>query len=511
MKFGLTISLVPSGEFTPHTGLQQSDITFVRADNPSTVVTYSSFTEIGNGQYTFDNFNVPLVSLDTGTGQWTEAVVNVLVKINGVLQPGFGEIPVANIAYRNVNSGDMGQRLDRLGDTQFGYITYDISLSGWNGFNPLNPPVDAYLPMRILPQGYFASRFATTGSLTASIASTAALTGLYVTLGTTQAIVGAKTWSGTQVWDIGASTTASPKWQIQMASNPINGGVIGAVAGYQSNNKMLFNFMNSDMLFNGGITASGTAMLSNPKIPTTSSKYIGNNYEANDYIPKKYVTDNFTPLGSGYQSNTVVIDKMVTTNVTGKLYSTINAAITDLTGSAADDSIYTLLIKEDVNENGYIENINLPQWFNMIGEGQVKIFGQFSRAGSPDHINCKLENIHFIQADISHAVSYVEAVDCIFSTVDSNDSDSIGLTDSLEDLIAADAIVPGGGGGGQVVLDNSIVRNCAFFGYYASGAGVISNGNNQVFNCNSNVNVTWNSLTDNVFSFSSLSGTVYSV
>jgi hypothetical protein len=546
MKFQLTFLDSVSGSPVFVTGLEQSEITFVREDNHSTVVTYSFFDEIGNGQYEFGDFDVDEVALNTGSGQWSEAVVLILPRINGVIQQGFSEIPVWNDSYKPVASGDLFVRVDKLGDTVLNYLTYDASLSGVNGFDPFTIPNDSYFRYRLPSAGWVLDRI---NSSVSSISGS--VSGSYVTTNTTQAIVGAKTFSGGVTIDVGSSSAQVGKFRLQTASNPTNGGVIGYDFGYQGNNKPQHLFYGSDVIMNGALTANtlssttanlgttivykpnaittgnpvlrvrgdvtftgipidivkmyggdtgvnadfgqtsvsglNTWMLSDAKIPTNTAKYISNSYASNDYIPKKYVVDNFLPIGTTYLSNTVVIDKRVDSNVSGKVYSTINGAIDDLSGSVADDNIYTLLIKQDVNDSGYAEDVSLPDYFNLVGEGQVRIVGQLSRAGSPSAIHCKLENIHFLKADVTHAVDYVEAVDCVFST-------SISEEDA---------------GGGQVVLSNSVLRQSAFFGYYDSGVGVISNGNNQIFNCNGNVNVSWNALTDKVFSYNSLSGTTY--
>jgi len=84
-KIGLTCGLVDGdGDFVPQTGLLSSSFKFILASDNVTEVTFSGFTEVGQGNYTFSGFDVA-----SGT-----AYKKVRVKINDTFQDGFGIITV---------------------------------------------------------------------------------------------------------------------------------------------------------------------------------------------------------------------------------------------------------------------------------------------------------------------------------------------------------------------------------------------------------------------------------
>lgn len=452
MEFQLTFQESISGVANFVTGLTQADITFVRADNHSTVVDYTFFDEIGDGQYKFGTFDVPEVSLNLITGQWNPSVVLVLPRISGVIQQGFSEIAVWNDAYIPVSTGDVYPRVDKLGDTVLNHLTYDISLSGVNGFDPFNIPQDSYYRFRLPAVGWVLNTLSaslsginTTGSLS-GYATTSSLSG-YVTTNTEQTITGPKTFY-----------LSSSGFKMQMQSTPPNGGVYGWESKPLAANQMLHDFKNS------AVTGTGSFLCSTASINTSSSKYIVGNPSNNDFVWKKWVSDNFTPLAGGYNSYTIIVDPTAPV-VLGKQYPTINGAIADVTASLSITERYTLLVKQP-DESVYTEDIEVPDWLNIIGEGQIKIFGQLTRTGASPDISSKLENLYFVNnIAAAHDVDRFHVTNCVFDV------------------------------NGSVVITDSICNGSGFY-----GSTITSGNGNRIMNCFGNQSVAWQS-SDRIYSY----------
>jgi hypothetical protein len=267
--------------------------------------------------------------------------------------------------------------------------------------------------------------------------------------------------------DVGTSEITSPKFIIRQASNPPNGGVDGLKAGYQNTNKMLFDF-------NSGSNAS-EVLVEDLKIKTTASKYITGNPAQNDYVWRKWVSDNFQPIGSAIQYNTMIIDSAQPSNIRGKIYNSINYAINEIPEFMilSSSNRATLLIRQH-SGNGYAEDIVLPDWINLVGEGLVNIIGSFAReASSETGITAKLENINF------------------------NDNVSSAVDFDLQRLYVNNCIIRADG---TIDIEKSKCINSGFF-----GTTVQSSGDNRIANCYGNQDVSWQ-VSDTVYSYNYVSG-----
>jgi len=287
----------------------------------------------------------------------------------------------------------------------------------------------------------------------------------FVTTSTEQSVGGKKTF-GNIIIDVGNSPIESAKFEIRQASNPPNGGVSGLKAGYRANNRMLFDFLNSEV---------NTEDL---KIKTTSSKYILGNPANNDYVWRRWVVENFMPIGSVYneQSNTVLVDPRFPQKVSLKYYRSINEVLSDhyFTGVLAQDNVWNIRIQGHYL-GYYDENILLPDWCNLISDGIIKISGNIARAPSSQTIiTSRLVNVH-ISGDGNNDIDRIEAVNCIFISESDN-----------------------------VVLRRSKCIQCGFY----AGTSVVSNGNNKIINCFGNYDVVWQ-LTDKVYSYNFIEGDNY--
>lgn len=150
-KIGLTIADVTSGNYVPHTGLNSSDFNFVLASDGITTVSFSGFAEIGNGNYVFYGFDVPLFDGTSNTIPYKE----VQVKIGGTAQPAFGTMTVFHDSDEPVSKSYTDGRVDREGDTVFGWLTQDTA--HWRGSTALTAPAD----YNLIHKKYVADNFAT--------------------------------------------------------------------------------------------------------------------------------------------------------------------------------------------------------------------------------------------------------------------------------------------------------------------------------------------------------------
>jgi hypothetical protein len=500
MKFIRTISTTGvDGDYTPVNGLQQSEITFVRSDNNSTLVDYSFFNERGHGQYEFGDFDVPEVTLNTSTGQWNPSVVLVLLRINGVIQTRLGEIPVWNDTYIPVSQGDLFVRADRLGDEIYNFFTYSQSLSAVNGFNPFTPPQDSYYRLRIPAIGWINDNFATIGSvssITSGLSSYMPLSG-----GT---FIGPVTFNTTNVNAVATKfnfQSATGDWKyISVSSAIVNNGslnVYNNLGTTPAGDLFKLSYLNTDQdtvtpfrvyhdsaelphadFSTTPLTGTGTWKLSDLKIPTSASKYITGNLVNDDYAHVKWINDNFQSINSSYQSNTVIVDAKATEDITLKVYSSITGAIAgiiDETGGTTSANIWSIIVKQHYNITGYVENIEVPDWINIVGEGQVYVSGQLTRSATGTVISSKLENLNFYVNNSAQNVERFEAINCIFTSASDGDID----------------------------IESSIVRNCGFY-----SNNVQSSNNNKVFNCFGNQSIVWQA-NDKVYSYDFITGESY--
>lgn len=302
MRKEITIFGNVSGNPTFADTLDKSQVTFVRSDNHSTNVDYDHFEMLSNGNIRVGDFDIPDPELNLGTGQWNAAVVNVALKINGVLQEGLTELSVYNDNAIPIVTTDLYTRIDKLGDTVYNWLTYDPSLSGVNGFNPFVVPNDAYRRFRIPCVGLMEDKILSSLSGVGSQSNAVTLTGAE------QNITSKKNWYGGMTIDVGSTPIGSgSKLRYMTSSNPINGGIVGYDFGYQDNNRPLHHFYNSDAIFNGSVT-SNTLSSTTANIGRANIYKRGNNQVVLDVqadvaftgLPKKAISV------SGGDTNTVI-------------------------------------------------------------------------------------------------------------------------------------------------------------------------------------------------------------
>jgi hypothetical protein len=453
-KLAITFAQVVSGKFEPITGLNNATIRFIRADTGA-VVPYDNWEEVGNGLYQFWNFQIPEITFTAGGADY-QGHLNLKVQYYN----GSAWITKAETfsIYRNSNQFDgqddyppsrayVDNRVDRQGDTIFNQVQYDASVD----LNAIAPLMN---DRSLIHRHYADSRYVQGVSTD------------YVTISSNQTITGQKTFNNIII-DVGNNPVTSAKFIIKQNSNPPNGGIEGLKAGYQSTNKMLFDFLNSHI------------EAENLKIKTSSSKYITGNPSDNDYVWKRWVVDNFLPIGSTFseQSNTAIVDKRFTENVARKFYKSINDAIggLQLVSPPLSQTNWWNLIIQGSYDNTYNEDIELPDWINLIGSGFVNIIGALTRSASTETIiTSKISNLNFnenVSTVNSHNLERLWVNNCVFRT-----ADLIGIKSSK--------------------LINS--------GLYAD-VSINSIGNNKIVNCFGNQLISWQA-SDVVYSYNYVSG-----
>lgn len=429
------------GNIQPVSSLSSTNFTIRLASSTGTTISFSTFSNEGNGNYVFGGFTIPASSTAQG------AEVNVA--INGSLRSELGTFVVyangdepwtaqktIDLAAARLDRGVGGQLWNAGCDTIFGQIQADDSVpeSSMTGNSRKS----------LIHKFYVDDNFATTASVSGIIGfATGSLTSGYVTINTEQVITGAKTLY-----------LSSTGFKMQMQSNPQNGGVIGWHSKPLADNQMLHDFKNS------GLTGTGHILCSTASINTSSSKYILGNLVSNDFVHKKFLDDNFQPIVSSFQSNTVYVDARATENIPLKTYSSITGALAGIleeTGGTTSANIWSIIIKQHYNTSGYVENIELPDWVNIAGEGMVNIFGQLTRSTTGSQVTSKLQNLIITNGGLDHAVERIEGVDCVFITADNID------------------------------LERSNLRNCEFY----AGAIIQSSDNNKIKGCFFNRSVAW--------------------
>lgn len=456
-KISITVTTLDGdNNFVPHTGLEQSEFTFVLSSDGVTEVDFTGFEEVGNGNYNFWGFDVP--TADPADPEYDPAFPfgrkQVKVKINGTLQPAYGNITVYADNDEPASTTYSIGRVHRFGDTMFSWLSYDPANWVGGSYDPaLAPDPNNVVPYRKWIKDNFVGMDGTGAEN-------------FVTKNTAQSITGAKTCYDF-AFDVGTNPVSSPKFSVKTASNPINGGITALSIGYGANNKPDINLHNST------INIDGTATANRLKIKTTAPSYINPSLlTANDYMFKKATDLLYEPLAGGFNSNTIIVDPNAPV-VLGKQYPNITDAINDITASLTVTDRYTLYIKQPAT-GVYTEDVAVPDWLNIIGEGQIKIFGQLTRVGASVDITSKLQNLFFYNnLAFAHDVDRFFVQDCVFEV------------------------------NGDVVLTDSVINNSGFY-----GSTVLSNGGNKITNCYGNYNVTWG-LTDKPYNYSYYSGDSY--
>lgn len=408
-------------------------------------------------------------------------------------------VPTTDLATISYVDIEIAGRVHREGDTLLGpyYLTYAPTGNGMNviemtGGNVSNSAVPT--------KGYVDNRILSLSSLTSGLT---ALTGQYLPLsggqlnGNVTGNYTQHTWVATKI--LGSSASAdyasltADKALIEQGALTVynNLGIVPAgdmfklyylntdaetvnllTAGHNSNEQPYIDFKGT------ALTGTGRIACAEAAINTNATKYILGNPANNDFVWKKWVTDNFQTISDDFQSNTVIVDSKVEENVNLKLYSTITTAISEIIasgGGGTSTDIWTLKVRQHHSLTGYGENVEVPDYFNIVGEGQVLIAGQLTRSSTGTVINSKLENLHFTVANSAQNVERFEAVNCIFTSTSDGDID----------------------------IERSIVRNC---GFYANN--VQSSNNNKVFNCFGNQNIVWQA-NDKVYSYDFITGESY--
>lgn len=406
-KIGLTVTTLDGDEnYTPQTGLEQSDFSFVLASDSVTAVGFSGFEEIGGGNYNFWNFDIP--TADPADPEYDPAFPfgrkQVKVKINGVIQPAYGNITVYADNDEPASTSYSIGRVDRFGDTMFNWLTYDPS--GWVGssYDPENAPDST----NVVPY---------------------------------------KAWIENKFGKLDGSNTADKRWT-------------GA-------NEYQYT----------------------PIMALDSTEYIvGIPAYDNSLVWKKWVQDNFSTLSGNtfpINGNRIIVDSKASSNVTGKIYQTIQGAISYAsTQTPSATSKWEIFIMPH-HSTGYAEDITLIRFVELFGLGKVLITGKLATTHGVSQTwtgyDARLENIFFNTVNKDINLKNLKSFDCIFKT-------------------------NGSGGEVNLIIDGAQMQNSGIYLQNDVNVEIYNSVKvNRIQNCFGNANLVWLS-TDKVYSFNYLTG-----
>lgn len=265
------------------------------------------------------------------------------------------------------------------------------------------------------------------------------------------------------------------------------GGVLIDVSGniFEIKNGAVVNLTVLNNTFTFGVSSviisQGTALFRDPSYDPASTKYIGNIFSNTDIPSAKWVATHFAPLTGAEQNSSVIVDSSHGGIDSGRIYQTIQSAIDDITSALRVNptDVWNIYIKPNLESiAGYVEDITLPDYINLIGEGRVIVSGQLVRGSGTGDINSKIEDMAFVipVAATSQQVERIEGINSVFE---------------------ASAV-------GHVVATKSKLNNCGLY-----GVGVTSGNNNKIINCYGNFDVVWDASTDKVYRYDFIPGDTY--
>jgi len=219
-----------------------------------------------------------------------------------------------------------------------------------------------------------------------------------------------------------------------------------------------------------------------PIMATDSTEYtVGIPTYDNSLVWKKWVTDNFAAVsGNSFPINTnrLIVDSKQPSNFTGKIYTTITAALSYASSQTPSASSRWEIFVMPHHSTGYAENITLPRWCSIIGLGRVRILGSFDIAsgGSWTGYDGKIQNLEFKQSNDSYTLKQIFAQDCFFHA-------------------------NGASGEVNLLFNGAQLINCGFFVQNDVNIEVTNPVKiNRVQNCYGNTLISWLS-TDKIYSY----------
>lgn len=388
----ITVGQVSGGNYQPVSSLSSTNFTIRLSSATGTTISYSTFSNEGNGNYVFGGFTIPAGSTAQGA--------SVNVAINGTLRPELGTFIVyadndmpwtaqktIDLAAARLDRGVQGQLVSAGCDTIFGQIQYDdaVAESSITGINRKG----------LIHKFYVDDNFATTASVSAFSSGAG-----YVTTGSTQNIVGKKAFSGGTTFELGTSATTATAFRITTASNPPNGGVIILDAGYQANNVGRFNFYDSDMQVKSvtaSTVSSATAYLNYADVYKTGTQnvfrvradvaftglpktaiqiYGGSDNTVIDFANSTIVNFNQTDLPDVIGSKQRHVNANFPSNLVNKRYQFFTDAVGSCNSPSVENQYDIIVHNTGGTISGTTANISNVAYINYVGLGNPRILLQ---------------------------------------------------------------------------------------------------------------------------------------
>lgn len=459
------------------TDKNESDFKFKNIDT-NEVVAFSEFVNEGNGNYNFSKFDVPLYE-DEEDDTYKE-YIEARLFINDVQQDSFGIYTLYPENRQPVGSGVIPFRLDRGfpgqdvnagSDTMFGIYQYDDS-------------VDVDLiniedkPKALTHVKWTNQRIS--GSVAALSSSIATEFNDVARLAEDNTFTAYNTFGGALFY------STLPEY----FRTYVNGGFIdiASLTIYPLDAVTpLIDFHTSRLISTGDGWFSGKITFDDLHINSGSTQHT----DPTPYQPidREYADTHYQLLTDPFDSNTIIVDQKVKTPISGSLSTTIGAAIQYLTHIIVptSQSIWNILVRESTGSLGYIEDVTVPDYVNIIGQGLPLIYGQLIRTGG-NGITSKLKDLVFFNNDSNdnHQLHSFEINNCVFETRENPT-------------------------GGQIAMTSCSMSDVKLFGYKTTG-GIVSNGANKFYGVltDNSSSAMWKHATDKFYCLeSSVTGSTY--
>ncbi len=229
--------------------------------------------------------------------------------------------------------------------------------------------------------------------------------------------------------------------------------------------------------FNGTTTIYAGVLSGNLNAGSNRIVTLADPINSQDAVTKSWAIANLGVVGNFdsvfiFRDNRILIDSRLAVDVAGVQYNNIQEAIDWVysNGTPTTTNRWVLYILPHQNAvTGYTGGIDIRDFIDVVGLGNVKITGVVARSGTMADKDARIENLYFEATDANILVKKVRAVNCVFN--------------AIEDATQSD-----------ITIENAQCKGC---GFYITGTGVINvSGSNRIQDSFGNKNIGWTSGDD---------------
>jgi len=222
------------------------------------------------------------------------------------------------------------------------------------------------------------------------------------------------------------------------------------------------------------------------QMETLSNLYLGVEEPANNNLVwKKWIIDHYgtsgSPTGFPINANRLIVDSKASSNIAGKIYQTIQGAISYASSQVPSASSKWVIYILPHHSTGYNETVTLIRFCDLVGLGSVVLTGTFTStavtgAQTWTNYDSRIENLVLSTIDKDIYLRQLRIKDCQFRA-------------------------NGAGGEVNLILDGSELLDCGI--YLQNDVNIEVNNTtkiNRVKGTYGNTNIIWLS-TDKVYSY----------